>query len=114
MGHWEWGGGEWKETLQNLYSSLDLSQKTLDFLLQNFGHKIDSSEWRLGGSVGSAPDLGSGRDLAVCEFEPLVGLVAVSAEAVSADSSLDPLPHLPPPTPTPCAPLLFTLSPSQK
>ena len=31
---------------------------------------------RLGGSVGWASDFGSGHDLAVCEFEPLIGLCA--------------------------------------
>ena len=35
---------------------------------------------RLGGSVGSASDFGSGHDLAVCEFEPRVGLCADSSE----------------------------------
>ena len=35
---------------------------------------------RLGGSVGWASDFGSGHDLAVCEFEPRVGLCADSSE----------------------------------
>ena len=35
---------------------------------------------RLGGSVGWAVDFGSGHDLAVPEFEPLVGLCADSSE----------------------------------
>ena len=34
----------------------------------------------LGGSVGRASAFGSGHDLAVCEFEPRVGLCAVSSE----------------------------------
>ena len=38
-------------------------------------------EGRLGGSVGS--DFGSGHDLAVCEFEPHMGLAALSAEPAS-------------------------------
>ena len=35
---------------------------------------------RLGGSVGEASDLGSGHDLAVCEFQPRIGLCADSSE----------------------------------
>ena len=35
---------------------------------------------RLGGSVGLASSFGSGHDLTVCEFEPRVGLSAVSTE----------------------------------
>ena len=35
---------------------------------------------RLGGSVGWVTDFGSGHDLAVCEFEPLIGLWADSSE----------------------------------
>ena len=34
----------------------------------------------LGGSVGGASDFGSGHDLAVCEFEPRVGLCADGSE----------------------------------
>ena len=37
----------------------------------------------LGGSDGSASDFGSGHDLKVCEFEPCIGLSAVSAEPTS-------------------------------
>ena len=37
-------------------------------------------EGRLGGSVGSASDFGSGHDLAAREFEPRVGLCADSSE----------------------------------
>ena len=40
-------------------------------------------EGRPGGSVGRVPDFGSGRDLAVCEFEPLIGLTALSTEPTS-------------------------------
>ena len=46
---------------------------------------------RLGGSVGWVPDFGSGGDLMVHEFEPRIGLTAVSTEPTS-----DPLFHLPP------------------
>ena len=35
---------------------------------------------RLGGSVGSVSDFGSGHDLAVCEFEPRAGLCADSSK----------------------------------
>ena len=35
---------------------------------------------RLGGSVGWASDLGSGHDLAVCEFKPRIRLWADSSE----------------------------------
>ena len=38
---------------------------------------------RLGGSVCRASDFGSGRDLAVCGFEPHIGLPVVSAEPAS-------------------------------
>ena len=37
-----------------------------------------ASAGHLGGSVGWASDFGSGHDLAVCEFEPRVGLCADS------------------------------------
>ena len=37
-------------------------------------------EGRLGGSVGRVSDFGSGHDLAVCEFEPRVGLCADGSE----------------------------------
>ena len=40
-------------------------------------------EGRLGGSVSWASDFGSGHDLAVCEFEPRIGLCAQSLEPVS-------------------------------
>ena len=36
-----------------------------------------------GGSLGSASDFGSGHGLEVCEFEPHVGLAAVSMEPTS-------------------------------
>ena len=38
----------------------------------------NSDQGHLGGSVGGTPDSGSGRDLTVPEFEPAVGLAAVS------------------------------------
>ena len=40
----------------------------------------NSVSGRLSGSVGSASDFRSGHDLAVCEFEPCVGLCADSSE----------------------------------
>ena len=40
----------------------------------------------MGGSVREAADFGSGHDLAVCEFEPHVGLSAIRTEP-----ALDPL-----------------------
>ena len=43
-------------------------------LLKN-GHK-----GRLGGSAGEATDFGSGHDLMVCEFKPIIRLAAVSTE----------------------------------
>ena len=49
---------------------------------------------RLGGSVGWVTDLGSGDDLAVCEFEPRVGLCADSSEP-ALDSVSSPLSALP-------------------
>ena len=44
----------------------------------------------LGGSVGKADNFGSGHDLPVREFEPRMGLAAVSSEP-----ALDPLSPLP-------------------
>ena len=41
------------------------------------------SPGRLGGSVGWASDFGSGHDLMVHEFEPYIGLSAVSIEHTS-------------------------------
>ena len=55
----------------------------------------------LGGSVGGASDFGSGRDLMVREFEPHVGLFAVSLSVQS------PLQVLCPPL---SAPLLIAVS----
>ena len=49
---------------------------------------------RLGGSAGEASDFGSGRDLTICEFEPRIGLSAVSAESALDPVSLS-LPALP-------------------
>ena len=43
---------------------------------------------QLGGSVGEASGLGSGHDLTVCEFEPRIGLSAVSVEPASDPVSL--------------------------
>ena len=43
------------------------------------GYKINA-QGRLGGSVGWASDFSSGRDLAVREFEPRVGLWAYGSE----------------------------------
>ena len=42
--------------------------------------KIQILPGRLAGSVGDAPDFGSGHDLAVREFEPRIGLWADGSE----------------------------------
>ena len=51
----------------------------------------------LGGSVGCMSDLGSGHDLAVCEFKPHVGLCADSSEPGACFGFCVPPPH---PSPT--------------
>ena len=53
----------------------------------------------LGGSAGCMSDFGSGHDLAVREFEPLIGLCADSSEP-----ALDPLCPLSLPFPALCSP----------
>ena len=45
--------------------------------------KLDTVLGHLGGSVSWASDFASGPDLVVCEFEPCMGLCAVSAELTS-------------------------------
>ena len=45
--------------------------------------KIKMGLGRPGDSAGWAPDFGSRHDLAVCEFEPRVGLRAASTEPAS-------------------------------
>ena len=51
------------------------------FLVQHF-----RGTWR--GSVGYVSDFSSGHDLAVCEFEPCIGLSALSKEPTSDPLSL--------------------------
>ena len=52
---------------------------------------------RLGGSVGWASDFSSDHDLAVCEFEPHVGLCADSSEPGACSRFCVPLSHSAPP-----------------
>ena len=47
---------------------------------------------RLGGSVGHASDLGSGHDLMVHEFEPHIGLSALSTDPLLSPSFSAPPP----------------------
>ena len=54
-------------------------------------HKNYRSEEHLGGSVGWTSDFVSGDDLSVCEFEPCIGLAAVSAEPASDPLSSSPI-----------------------
>ena len=46
----------------------------------------------MGGSVGQASDFGSGHDLTVLEFEPLIGLCADSSEPGACFRFLSPSP----------------------
>ena len=55
------------------------------WLLLNFNN-VCKLQGRLHGSFGWASDFGSGHDITVCEFEPLIGLTPVCAEP-----ALDPL-----------------------
>ena len=52
-------------------------------LVVTYAVNSDNIRGRLGGSVGEAFDLGSGRDLTLRGFEPRVGLPAISAEPAS-------------------------------
>ena len=55
--------------------------------IDNLGHK-KGALGRLGSSVGSASDFGSGHDLTVRGFEPHVGLCADSSEPGAASDSV--------------------------
>ena len=75
-----------------------------DIFKKNENAIIDNKKNKgyVGGSVGEASDFGSGRDLAVCGFEPRVGLRADSSEPgacfgfwVSLSLSLSPSLSLP-------------------
>ena len=61
------------------FGSEDQRDLTLQVLIISGILKV-SSLGRLGGSIRSASDFSSGHGLAVCEFEPRVGLCADSSE----------------------------------
>ena len=81
-----------------------LQRKTLR---ASFKTRVDSMG-PLSGSVGWASDFGSGHDLAVCEFEPCVGLCADGSEPGACFGFCVSLSLCPSPTPA------LSFSPSQK
>ena len=85
----------WIRPVGSSLLTLNLDSEISMFLLMDVHNKYMSKIGHLGGSVGWASDLGSGRDLAVCEFKPHTGLTAVGTEPAS-----DPLsPFLSAPSP---------------
>ena len=73
--------------------SLDLISQTnrKPLAVVNRAVVLETLVGHLGGSVGQVSDFGSGHDLRVPEFEPCIGLAAVSAEPTSDGSSVPPL-----------------------
>ena len=85
--------------LQKIYilKSSQIPKITTTIMAAGASCLLKSHEGRLGGSVGGMSDSGSGRDLAVREFEPHVGLRAHRWKPVSdsaSDALSDPLPSV--------------------
>ena len=59
--------------------------------------RSENGQGRLGGSVSSASNFGSGHDLTVCEFEPRVGLVLTAQSLEPVSDSVPPSLSAPPP-----------------
>ena len=76
MGMWTLALEKEARALRSVLSSARL----LLFPRQQATYLLKSLLGCLGGSVGWASNFGSGHDLAVCEFEPHVGLCADSSE----------------------------------